>query len=186
MPDYIPYYKGEPISLPPLKLFTDFFYPVGCYFETTDTDFDPNTTWGGTWVLEDEGLVHVSSGTNYVVSANSQDGGAKQITYTPQGTNAGIKLSAAQSGMPSHNHSPSDTAYGFLTAQSGTVGRTNHTNGGSSWVSVYANGSVNRHTTTNSKSASATEAHSHTFTGTQATLDNMQPYKIVNRWHRTA
>jgi len=182
----VAFYKGKPIFLPPMKFFTNIFYPVGSYYETTDTTFNPNTTWGGTWELETEGLVHISSGENYEVSANDQDGGAEQITYTPQGTNAAIKLTAAQSGMPSHNHSPSDTSYGFLTAQSGTVGRQNKTTGGSSWVSVYANGAVSRHTATNSKSANATEAHSHTFTGTQATLDNMQPYKIVNRWHRTA
>lgn len=24
-------------------------YPVGTYYETSDTDFDPNTSWGGTW-----------------------------------------------------------------------------------------------------------------------------------------
>jgi len=28
------------------------FYPVGSYYETSDTSFDPNTAWGGTWVQE--------------------------------------------------------------------------------------------------------------------------------------
>jgi hypothetical protein len=32
----------------------DYLYPVGCYFETTDTDFDPNQTFGGTWVSEND------------------------------------------------------------------------------------------------------------------------------------
>lgn len=27
----------------------DLFYPVGSYYETSDTDFDPNKKWGGTW-----------------------------------------------------------------------------------------------------------------------------------------
>lgn len=27
----------------------DMFYPVGSYFETSDSTFDPNTAWGGTW-----------------------------------------------------------------------------------------------------------------------------------------
>lgn len=27
----------------------DLFYPVGSYYETSDTDFRPNKTWGGTW-----------------------------------------------------------------------------------------------------------------------------------------
>ena len=30
----------------------DFFYPVGSYYETSDSTFDPNTTWGGTWTTE--------------------------------------------------------------------------------------------------------------------------------------
>lgn len=27
----------------------DLFYPIGSYYETSDSSFDPNTTWGGTW-----------------------------------------------------------------------------------------------------------------------------------------
>lgn len=29
----------------------DFFYPVGCSFETTNTEFNPNKSWGGRWEL---------------------------------------------------------------------------------------------------------------------------------------
>ena len=25
------------------------FYPVGTYYETSDTKFNPNKAWGGTW-----------------------------------------------------------------------------------------------------------------------------------------
>ena len=27
----------------------DTFYPVGSYYENSDTKFDPNKAWGGTW-----------------------------------------------------------------------------------------------------------------------------------------
>lgn len=30
----------------------DIFYPVGSYYETSDTTFNPNTAWGGTWVQD--------------------------------------------------------------------------------------------------------------------------------------
>lgn len=30
----------------------ELFYPVGSYFETSDSTFDPNTEWGGTWEFE--------------------------------------------------------------------------------------------------------------------------------------
>lgn len=45
----------------------DTFYPVGSYYETTDTTFDPNIAWGGAWSLETEGQVHISGGSNYTV-----------------------------------------------------------------------------------------------------------------------
>ena len=38
----------------------DLVYPVGSYYETSDTSFNPNTTWGGTWELETDGTVLVS------------------------------------------------------------------------------------------------------------------------------
>ena len=43
----------------------DFFYPVGTYYETSNTAFNPNTTWGGTWVEDTNGRVLVAkdSGT---------------------------------------------------------------------------------------------------------------------------
>lgn len=31
------------------KGLTDIFYPVGSYYENSDTKFDPNKAWGGTW-----------------------------------------------------------------------------------------------------------------------------------------
>lgn len=34
----------------------DLLYPVGSYYETSDTSFNPNTAWGGTWVEDTEGL----------------------------------------------------------------------------------------------------------------------------------
>lgn len=35
----------------------DVFYPVGSYYETSDTSFDPNVSWGGTWVEDTAGRV---------------------------------------------------------------------------------------------------------------------------------
>lgn len=173
----------------------DFFYPVGSYYESSDTTFDPNITWGGTWELETEGLVHISSGENYTVSSDAQDGGAKQIKYTPAGTNTGgtvqgHTLTANQSGIQSHTHtmqglSSNDTWYPLQFGSWYSSG----TNRGS--INFHMSSGVTNQLRNSSTSANAKEAHSHgftppTFTGTEATLDNMQPYKVVNRWHRTA
>ena len=85
----------------------DYIYPVGSYYETTDTDFDPNVQFGGTWVLEDPGLVHVSAGTGYSVSANAQDGGEAEHLLT-----------SSESGVPSHGHTlQKNVTYGIAIHQ---------------------------------------------------------------------
>ena len=35
----------------------DFFYPVGSYYETNDSNFNPNSVFGGTWSLVLDGIV---------------------------------------------------------------------------------------------------------------------------------
>ena len=47
-------------------------YPVGSYFETSDSTFDPNVVWGGTWTSEqikDDAIVDttVYAGTNGII-----------------------------------------------------------------------------------------------------------------------
>lgn len=38
----------------------DKIYPIGSYYETSNTSFDPNVTWGGTWVNDSKGRVTVA------------------------------------------------------------------------------------------------------------------------------
>lgn len=171
--------QGEPGGTFSKSQMLEMFYPIGSYYETTDTTFDPNVEWTGVWTLEDEGLVHISSGTNYTVSNLNQDGGTSTTSYTPQGTNDGTAISIDQ--MPNHNHTLQMTRNGqYFNAV---------------WFGGYAAGTGRGGINYNETSAGAVpyisktgggKTHSHTFRGTAATLNNMQPYKIVNRWHRTA
>lgn len=39
------------------------FYPVGSYYETSDVNFDPNVSWGGTWVQDTVGLTTIAADT---------------------------------------------------------------------------------------------------------------------------
>lgn len=118
-------------------------YPVGSYYETSDANFDPNISWGGTWVLETEGQVHIGAGSNYTLGAT---GG--EATHTLDVTE-----------MPSHTHS----LYGGWGA--GSLGdgwwRTDGNNPLVQWVDTMPTGGGQAH-------------------------NNMQPYIVVNRWHRTA
>lgn len=154
-------------------------YPVGCYFETTDTTFDPNTAWSGTtWELEAEGLVHVSSGSNYAVSGNAQDGGAKTINLEHSHT------------VNSHNHSLPFFAETANTSNINSYQPWNFSSA-TSGSKVHA---ANRWTLSRTPQATAVDAYQ-MYSGSSSPGTNnklstaqsiMQPYKIVNRWHRTA
>lgn len=150
------------------------FYPVGSYYETSDTSFDPNVSWGGTWILETEGQVHVSSGTNYSVSGaltNVTDGGEK--TH---------KLTIAE--MPIHTHTQNAHTHGISQhSGSGT------TNTGWHWeLQSSSSGPIYNLNATNNRASSAiqyaTATNQNTGGGTAHNV--MQPFIVVNRWHRTA
>lgn len=156
----------------------DVFYPVGCYFETSDTTFNPNTAWGGTWVLETEGQVHVSSGTNYTVSGagtNTTDGGAQTVT-----------LNAAQ--IPAHGHNVKSWV------DAGTLGTAKWwTNNGTELTNVTAgrhftstSGSWTSGTFTTAQEGTGDQTGMTTQSGGGQAHNNMPPYIVVNRWHRTA
>lgn len=130
-----------------MRALFDFVYPVGSYYETSDTTFDPNVTWGGTWSLETEGQVHVSAGANYKISGaltDTTDGGEETHTLIVDE-------------IPSHTH---DLTYAQYNRGTGNV-------------------------TASALQYSGSTATT-TATGGGDPHNNMQPYIIVNRWHRTA
>lgn len=174
--------------------FLDYFYPVGSYYETSDTTFNPNTRWGGTWVLETEGKVHVSAGTNY--TAGDTGGSA-----THKHTTGNFTLGTTH--IPAHTHGE-ESLSGYLTLRRyGTTANAGHiTTGNSGIVSTTtrsgmsgANGvtgnsvastthtQVTVNATHTHNSVGGGSAHNHGDTGPSST---MQPYIVVNRWHRTA
>lgn len=130
----------------------DLIYPVGSYYETSDTSFDPNTTWGGAWVLETDGTVLVSksttSGSKFNVDVGTVIG---EETHT---------LTVNE--MPSHTH--------LYRASIGAGNAEGSLNFGDSSGGVitgqYGNAIQN--------------------TGGSQAHNNIQPSKIINRWHRTA
>lgn len=168
------------------------FYPVGSYYETSDTTFNPNTEWGGTWELEIAGQVHVSSGSGYAVSGaetNTSDGGEATHVLTPSETatkNHSHTMSHTH-GM-AHTHSHNHKTAGWIanksasgTARSVPCGYTN----------ADRSGQLTSDTDATASSKSNTDGPSTSSTGGQTEANgsahnNMQPYIVVNRWHRTA
>lgn len=127
----------------------DLVYPIGSYYETSDTAFNPNTAWGGTWVLDSKGRVTVSRDETITdFDTIGETGGEKTVTLTVDE-------------MPNHSHKVRYT------------GRNANGNyGGMSGTSVDANPAYNKLLVA--------------YEGGGKAHNNMPPYIVVNRWHRTA
>ena len=188
-----------------MRALFDFMHPVGSYYETSDGTFNPNTTWGGTWVLEAAGQVHVSAGTGYTLGDSGGDVSATVPTtkltdaqmahghgFTQPTVNGGTCNITSSGGhshssaFTKHNNSGSGSAYvlevttsavkysSVTIPTSGTNGT--HTHTVPDHTHTVSNGAVS-----NLSGASSTRtAHGH------GSVSTMQPYIVVNRWHRTA
>lgn len=175
----------------------DVFYPVGSYYDTSDSTFNPNTSWGGTWVLEGGGKVLVSSGTGYTIGGS---GGAETVSYTPLGTIGETALTTAQ--LPAHDHgsggggtTSSDGSHTHsLYAQSEYASAGTKKGVHSNYDNTFSGANImiasGDHTHTiyahTHNSVGSGQGHDHEWTGIASTLSVMQPYITVNRWHRTA
>ena len=78
----------------------DFIYPVGSYYETSDTSFNPNTAWGGTWLEDTKGRVTValdSEDTDF--DTINETGGSKELQRHSHGTYkvASVKIASGSS-----------------------------------------------------------------------------------------
>lgn len=123
----------------------DIFYPVGSYYETSDTSFDPNVSWGGTWVEDSAGRVTVSQDSGTFITVGST-GGEEEHTLT-----------VAE--MPRHRH------YGGVRWS---------TEAGASFL--YGSNGTGLGSQYDSSVGWAGNGNAH---------NNLQPYIVVKRWHRT-
>lgn len=153
--------KKEKINL------LNMFYPVGTIYESADASFDPNESWGGTWV-EISGKFLLAAGGSHSVG---DTGGAESVSYTPSGTVGGHTLTINE--MPSHNHGISIEGYSTQRGVlSDSTGLTNDFVCDSSAGNTGAKG--------------GNVAHSHPFAGAASNIATMPPYEVVKVWKRTA
>lgn len=139
-------------------------YPVGSYYETSDASFNPNTAWGGMWSLEESGKVHIGAGTGYTIGAT---GGATSVT------SGSTTLTVNQ--IPAHSH--------YIAAQSISILSKPNSSGTGSSDLYYSSGTQTKTLTLNAHYTNNTGGSGgHTHGG----ISTMQPYIVVNRWHRTA
>ena len=183
-------------------------YPVGSIYLsiTDDTIAKVQERFGGTWEKFGSGqtLVGVNPSDSDFNTVN-KTGGSKSQSYTPAGTNKGTSITVAQ--LPAHSHTFTGTAvntsttgghthtisftfasneakgYGLdmtpaFTNRIAVTGGSSTSNTGAHAHSVTAKGSISN--------TGSGQAHTHTFTGTQATLSHLQPYVTVYMYKRVS
>lgn len=171
---------------------TDLLYPVGAYYETSNTSFDPNTAWGGTWEKEEDGRVLIATSSSHTAGST---GGEETHVLTP-----------GETALRSHTHTVNSHTHSIPAIGGSTSTNGNHQHSQSFQPSSnygYA-GSNGGFTSGGSRANGGAGSHSHTFTtgantsggsapsttsSTEANgtaHENMQPYLTVVRWHRTA
>ena len=107
---------------------SDIVYPVGCYYETSDSTFDPNTVWGGVWELVQAGDVLMSAtssmGSNMIANPTA-DAGQSHDTYAIADFNLSSSMVAGRAYTVTAyvNTSSEKTGVGFY--HSGSNGRNN-------------------------------------------------------------
>lgn len=154
-----------------IKGASDFIYPIGAYYWTSDGDFDPNNSFSGSWEKIDAGVTLVSAGTGYTVQpGTAKDGGSPYIQAHTHGF--------TQPKIPNHSHSMgnrwsggsgSNNAYTMSANRTLTSISTSSDGGGG----ACTGGSVN----------AVTGLPSGQTTGSSG---NMPPYKCAYCWHRVA
>lgn len=154
--NYIAVYGG--VSL------LDLFYPVGCFFETTDTQFDPNITWGGVWVEDTAGQVLVAIKDDWAeMSSVGQTGGEKE-----------------------HQLRETELPYieGSFTMHSAASATNIHARSGHFTTTQY---NINMYRDGGNVGSGAPSYGNLTFSfGGNISHNNLQPFMTIKRWHRTA
>ena len=140
----------------------DLLRPVGCFYETSNVDFDPSIAgWFGTWVEEtDSRALIAKSGTN---SLNETGG---ENTHT---------LTAAET--PAHTHTGTMVV---VTASQGNTGAT----AGNTKINRHWNTILNADTYITSFYGMG--KYNTTGVGLGGSHENRQPYILVRRFRRTA
>ena len=193
------YLKSNGSGAPTWNSLLDTFYPVGSYYITSDSNFNPNTSWGGTWTKIDEGQVILSAGTNYIAGSSYGSN-----THTLTSSEIGVPAHGhgfTNPKIPNHvhtiNHGHSNTFKltivhpdntGSLSTSQVVYGRptgTSYTNANSlsGGVSDYSGNSGNPTSLNSTTNGSVTD---HAGTSPTSALSLMQKSVASYIWHRTA
>lgn len=147
----------------------DRIYPIGSYYETSDTTFDPNVAWGGTWVLDNKGRVTVSQSDSGTFSTIGATGGSETQTLT-----ANQLPNISGSATLSHNIVRNAPDADIIDSASGVITKNTVAGKETPWVQ-----------STISTGYNISDTLTVSFGNGQA-HNNLQPYVVVRRWHRVS
>ena len=143
----------------------DLYYQVGSIYQTSNANFDPNVTFGGTWELITNKFL-IGAGDEY---ENGETGGEATHTLTINE-------------MPSHNHgekSLSGYLYAYAWGDGSSSGIVTKTTGAKNMT--MSGGSTIGHI-----GYTVDATHTHNANGSGVAHNNLPPYKAVFMWERTA
>lgn len=151
----------------------DMFYPVGSYYETADSSFDPEANWGGTWVLEN-GVIEektllwtnpnpTTSTTSLSNVATVSDYDYADVEFSRQGMRETIRIATAN--ISTGYIYPKWSNYFAIRSMSISNGELSFGNGG--YYGSYNAGSMSAN-------------------GGYAIPYKVYGIKLKSRWHRTA
>lgn len=148
----------------------DLFYPVGSYYETSDTSFDPNVSWTGTWVEDSAGRITVAKDTSTFATVGDT-GGSERHTHT---VDARIRLwFGAAIGESSRAID--------IVAEDGTSGTMTQGTGNMPSGNTQRNAALSAGVTSFNHDGFGQKVVGKTYSDS-----SLQPYVVVKRWHRTA
>lgn len=151
-------------------------HPVGSVRDFMEEDFNPNTSWGGTWEKASAGRVLIAAGT--------YKEGSDTYTYNlgDKGGEAKHQLTTAE--LAAHNHTGSATSAGAHThGLSQLWGYTDQ-----NWRNGFFDRAANGKGAGFSSDSAGGHSHSVSInsTGKGMRHENRQPYQVVSRWYRSA
>ena len=136
----------------------ELFYPVGSYYETSDTSFDPNISWGGTWVEDTAGRVTVALDTGTFNTVGGT-GGSETHAHDVGSAGAVARINLKSDGR-------------IVTSETSV----------SSWTANYQeSGGMSA-----SSISEGNQVFGSGLKGNTANGSSLSPYVVVKRWHRTA
>lgn len=143
----------------------DKYYPVGSYYETSDINFDPNVSWGGTWLQDTEGLSTIAANTSEDPSLERL---GNRVSVSVGEIRGEVQHVLTVNEMPSHQHTTK------------LIGSSLNQAAGSQNIAGYqANIFNNRQMVIYNDGIG-------NYTGGDTGHNNVQPSIGVIRWHRTA